>query len=177
MCDKLLTLPVHLNLVVSSSVSNMKLIASLLLFEIVIFVSSQKLHDEKYEKAKKQMDYIAKKWPFSSKCLQDTKPVEPEKCLQNIRNESYHQVLLGVLIENYSRYQFLHPTNHTEYEGYNTVIEPAKPIIEGSSGLFVVDNGANNGYDARGSMSWQLKFQNNVPVNQRLVVTYNVPYR
>ena len=91
--------------------------------------------------------------------------------------ENYHQVVFGLLIENYSRYQLLHPTNQTEYEGYNTFIEPVEPILEGSSGLFVADNGKHKNYQARGSMSWQIFWRNGKPLEKRLIVTYNIPYQ
>ena len=162
----------------------MKLIAILVYLSLQILLvfstKTTKLKGEDYEKAQKQIQHITEKWPFPSKCSQKGTLIEPQKCLNNIRNGTYEQVVLGILIENYSRYSLLHPTNQTEYEGYNTFIEPAKPIFqgsfEGSSGLFVADNGGWQNYQARGSMSWQIKWQNGNPLEKRLIVTYNIPY-
>ena len=158
----------------------MKLIAILVYLSLQILLvfstKTTKLKGEDYEKAQKQIQHITEKWPFPHKCSQKGTLVEPQKCLRNIRNGTYEQVLLGILIENYSRYSLLHPTNQTEYEGYNTFNYPAKPIFEGSSGLFVADNGGHRNYQARGSMSWQIKWQNGNPHGKRLIVTYNIPY-
>ena len=80
------------------------------------------------------------------------------------------------MIENYSRYKLLHPTQHSYYPSAK-IIKKVEEINERSSAMFVLDNGGYKDYTVSGSMSWQIHGPNGEPQEQRLIVTYNIPYK
>ena len=102
---------------------------------------------------------------------------EPKSRLNETRTAPYEQVVLGIMLENYSKFNLKNPTFHRDdyWCGYTRRINPIRQVDSGSGKLFVVDNDASKGAIC-GSVSWQLN-DGYKDLNVRLVLTFDVPWK
>ena len=83
------------------------------------------------------------------------------------------QVGLGIVIENYSRYNLKFPIVNFENSAGRQV-EKVQEIDSGKDAMFILDNGGYRDYRLDGSLSWQVMFNSKHLI--RLVLTYYIPY-
>ena len=97
--------------------------------------------------------------------------------LNEKRAAPYEQVVLGVMLENYSKFNLNNPTFHHGdcWYGSTREINHIRQVDSGSGYLFVVDNSALKG-NICGSVSWQLN-DGYKDLNVRLVLTFYVPWK
>ena len=99
----------------------------------------------------------------------------PYSFLNQKRVEEWEQIVLGIMLENYSKFNLKNPTFYHNWCGSTRDINPIRELDSGSGEMFVVDNSASKG-DICGSVSWQL-YDGYKELNIRLVLTFDVPWK
>ena len=100
--------------------------------------------------------------------------LEPKKYLQNL-TENNANVVLGIRIENYSHlkleYLSHHPNSHNQMGNESKTITDINPFSEY---LFVI---LDSSQSIHGSISWKVMLDPEKSESDRLVLTYNEPYK
>lgn len=130
---------------------------------------------DKYMERMKKKEFKLQ-WP-KSPFFNKNSGEEPKSRLNETRTAPYEQVVLGIMLENYSKFNLKNPTFHRDdyWCGYTRRINPIRQVDSGSGKLFVVDNDASKGAIC-GSVSWQLN-DGYKDLNVRLVLTFDVPWK
>ena len=87
-----------------------------------------------------------------------------------------HQVGVGIVVENYSRYNLKFPTLNIVNKGRN--ITKVADVDAKSSAIFILDNNKNQNYGLYGTVAWQLMQGISVAEPpRRLIIGFEIPYR
>ena len=100
--------------------------------------------------------------------------ISPQDYLKSpeIYKDKDNQILLGILIENYSRWPLIHPRFEPDDSGATLKTEKVK-VSPHSTEFFVISNTD----DIYGSMSWEIGMQGLTDKGTRLVLTYEVYWK
>ena len=110
--------------------------------------------------------------------FQDYCDLDEENCLEDFisrkRVDEWKQIVLGIIVENYSKYDLKHPTfyNHC---GQVRKIRQVHQLPAGEKDMYAFDNWADK-TDICGSISWQL-YDGYEALNVRLVLTFKMPWK
>ena len=95
-------------------------------------------------------------------------------------HNSNKQVGVGIVIENYSKYNLKFPTLNFENKGRQFITEVAD-VDAKSSAIFILDNHRHLEYGIHGAVAWQLMRGGSVAEDprtpRRLIVGFEIPYR
>ena len=105
----------------------------------------------------------------------------PEEYLasEEVHN-SNKQVGVGIVIENYSKYNLKFPTLNFENKGREFITKVAD-VNAKSSAIFILDNHRWAHYGIHGAIAWQLMQSGSVAEDprtpRRLIIGFGIPYR
>ena len=115
-------------------------------------------------------------WP-KSPLFNGSSAEDARAYLNTERTAPYEQVVLGIMLENYSKWNLKNPTFHHGdcWYGSTQDIRPIRQVDSGSGYMVVLDNSASKG-NICGSVSWQLN-DGYKDLHVRLVLTFYVPWK
>ena len=137
---------------------------------LVMFVTIQAMSHEITRK--KVIGLTNNPLPYSKHLCPNNSPIMYIKD-KNIYTDHKNQILLGILIENYSGMTLKKPQFFPKKHGVINEPIPVDEIIPRRSEFFIFQNPNN---EVSGSVSWEI-FQGITHTNQRMVVTFEVPWR
>lgn len=99
-----------------------------------------------------------------------------------VNKSNYHQVGLGIVIENYSRFKLKLLSSDSQDCVSTRAIQNVSDIPKDRLEMFIFDNDGKTSRSICGSASWQILQPNGAPLKihdegRRLVLTYVVPYK
>ena len=94
--------------------------------------------------------------------------------LQSRRKNKWAQILLGIRLENFSKFDLKNPKFYDDCSPTQKIREVSY-LPSGNADMFIFDNKAAK-TDICGSVSWQL-YDRYKELNIRLVLTFNVPWK
>ena len=137
---------------------------------LVMFVTIQAMSDEITRK--RVIELTNNPLPYPKHLCPNISPIMYIKD-KNIYTDHKNQILLGILIENYSGMTLKKPQFFPKKHGVINEPIPVDEIIPRRSEFFIFQNPNN---EVSGSVSWEI-FQGITHTNQRMVVTFEVPWR